>query len=241
MRARGEIWRFGAGLTSTTGSGVAGNHVTRSGAPTRSHERAALAISKVPNGQLPSERHDAPAAGRDGAGRVNRSVDDLADRAGEAEAHRCAWSDAQPAARELRHRRVEGEPLGAAPAERPPEPAGAADDDLDRDALAWSKERFGRQAAAADDERDPRAAGPERLRRDERSSERLHLDPRERRSVSGERGAGPPDDPGRHRDPRHAEQGEDEQDRAADEPAPTAARARARGDGENELAPPDTR
>ena len=44
----GAIFAPGAGLATTAGVALGGNHVRVSGAPSRSHERAALATGSVP-------------------------------------------------------------------------------------------------------------------------------------------------------------------------------------------------
>ena len=57
----GEIGAPAAGLASTTGSREAGNQVTRTGSPRRSHGRTALATSSVPDGACcPSETTRCP-------------------------------------------------------------------------------------------------------------------------------------------------------------------------------------
>ena len=127
--ASGSVCAPGPGEASTTGWSARGNQVTRTGAPSVSHGRAAAATANAPAAVLRRQRrrparHDRASDGH----AVDRRV----------ELHLCvpAARDRHPAVHDVRGRRLDRQRLVPLVAKRPAQPPGPTDDDGERDPLS---------------------------------------------------------------------------------------------------------
>jgi hypothetical protein len=127
--------------------------------------------------------------GRSGRADGTRTERDCAHGRVETNARLRARRHGQPPVADLRHRGLDREGLVPLLAQRPAQPARAADDDGDRDRPAGRELLLRDEPSAPVDEGDAAARRIGCRHRDERPRERLELDPRECDRVSDQPGA----------------------------------------------------
>ena len=191
-------WIGVAGRSVVPAAGIAdhhreldgGNQLTCAGGPIFSHGRGAAATSTAPVAGRRRARRARRRASAVRRRRARPSVGDRAHRLIEAHAHRRGRGDGHPALASPARPGAQRQVLVAVAAERPAEPAGAADDDVHGDLLAGGQLTSGVMRPSWTASGSLRPSGPERGRA--RSCRRAAA-PRRARAPSGRSASVTPD------------------------------------------------